>query len=121
MLESAHCFRKDPTMTKAGTLVAVTIAVLGSASAHAQSTAERSSSPAPAATSGRSCESPASLAIPQAKVASAQLVAAGAFTLPGAGRGGAAFAQLPAFCRVALTLTPSRDSDIQMELWLPAD
>jgi len=42
-------------MTKAGTLVAVTIAVLGSASAHAQSTAERSSSPAPAATSGRSC------------------------------------------------------------------
>src|SRR5262245_26187830 len=30
------------------------------------------------------------------------------------------FAQLPAFCRVATTLRPSSDSDIKMELWLPA-
>ncbi|HLH41487.1 MAG TPA: tannase/feruloyl esterase family alpha/beta hydrolase, partial [Bryobacteraceae bacterium] len=28
---------------------------------------------------------------------------------------------LPAFCRVALTLTPSSDSHIEMELWLPAE
>ena len=87
----------------------------------AQSTADRGAPAASAPTGARGCEALASLAIPQAQVTSAQLVAAGAFTLPGAGRGGAAFAQLPAFCRVALTLTPSRDSDIHMELWLPAD
>jgi feruloyl esterase len=27
---------------------------------------------------------------------------------------------LPAFCRVAATLTPSSDSDIKMEMWIPA-
>ena len=30
------------------------------------------------------------------------------------------FSQLPAFCRVAATLTPSADSDIKIEVWLPA-
>ena len=30
-----------------------------------------------------------------------------------------AFASLPAFCRVAATLTPSSDSDIKIEVWLP--
>ena len=30
------------------------------------------------------------------------------------------FADLPAVCRVAATLKPSSDSDIRMELWLPA-
>jgi feruloyl esterase len=58
------------------------------------------------------------------KVDTAQLVAAGAFTQPGrgAGRGPAAnpFATLPAFCRVTATLTPSSDSDIKTEIWLPA-
>jgi feruloyl esterase len=29
--------------------------------------------------------------------------------------------QLPAFCRVALTLKPSGDSEIKMELWLPLE
>ena len=42
---------------------------------------------------------------------------------PTAGRGGAppvaAFKQLPAFCRVAATLTPSTDSDIKIEVWMP--
>ena len=54
-------------------------------------------------------------------MSSAQLVAAGAFTVPNAGRGAALFAQLPAFCRVAATLTPSTDSQIKMEIWLPAE
>ena len=35
------------------------------------------------------------------------------------GRGGAALADLPAFCRVAATLTPTRESDIKIEVWLP--
>jgi feruloyl esterase len=50
----------------------------------------------------------------------AEIVAAGAFTPPGQ-RGGAAFSSLPAFCRIALTLAPSTDSDIKVEVWLPAE
>ena len=30
------------------------------------------------------------------------------------------YASLPAFCRVAATLTPSSDSDIKIEVWLPS-
>ena len=74
-----------------------------------------------------SCDSLARLALDNAKVTVAQDVAAGAFTPPGPARqGGAApqqpraFATLPAFCRVAATLTPSSDSDIKIEVWLPA-
>ena len=33
---------------------------------------------------------------------------------------GSAFSRLPAFCRVTATLTPSSDSDIKTEIWLPA-
>jgi feruloyl esterase len=35
------------------------------------------------------------------------------------GKGIPPFATLPAFCRVAATLTPSPSSDIRMELWMP--
>src|SRR5262249_28442376 len=77
--------------------------------------------PANAATS---CEKLISLPLPQARVDSAQMVAAGAFVPPAGaqGRGGAAslFANLPAFCRVTATLAPSSDSDIKTEIWLPA-
>ena len=70
-----------------------------------------------------SCESVTTLSRPNTKVTSAVEVAAGAFTPPGAqGRGGgpaAAFTSLPAFCRVAATLTPTSDSDIKIEVWLP--
>ena len=31
----------------------------------------------------------------------------------------AAFKTLPAFCRVTMRLTPSNDSDIRAEVWLP--
>src|SRR6476620_5126909 len=76
----------------------------------------------PAFAHAATCDSLKSLSLPQATVDSAQLVAAGAFTQPGgrAGRGGNAFADLPAFCRVALTAKPSSDSDIKIEVWLPA-
>ena len=74
------------------------------------------------------CEGVASLALANATVTMAQPVVAGAFTPPasargrgGAGRAGAGpFAALPAFCRVAATLTPTSDSDIKIEVWLPA-
>ena len=67
-----------------------------------------------------SCDSLASLSLPQATITSAQLVAAGAFRPPTAApAGGEAFKNLPPFCRVAATLRPSQDSDIKIEVWLP--
>jgi len=67
-----------------------------------------------------SCEDLAKTSLPNATITLAQSVAAGAFTAQG-GRGGAnPFADLPAFCRVAATLKPSADSDIKIEVWLPA-
>ncbi len=70
-----------------------------------------------------SCESVTTLNLPNVKVTSASEVAPGAFSPPGAqARGGgpaAAFSGLPTFCRVAATLTPSSDSDIKIEVWLP--
>ena len=70
----------------------------------------------------QSCEALSSLKLPDATITMAQPVAAGAFTPPaGGGRGGGAqFTDLPAFCRVAATLKPSADSDIKIEVWLPA-
>jgi Tannase and feruloyl esterase len=70
----------------------------------------------------QSCEMLSSLKLENATITTAQSVAAGAFTpAQGGGRGGGAqFKDLPAFCRVAATLTPSPDSDIKIEVWLPA-
>lgn len=52
--------------------------------------------------------------------AAAQAAAAGApVGRGGAGRGAAPPLMLPAYCRVAMVLTPSSDSHIEMELWLP--
>ena len=71
--------------------------------------------------SGGVCESLQSLKLPDAVITMATPVAAGEFSAP-AGRGGATgpnFKDLPAFCRVFLTLTPSSDSDIKVEVWLP--
>ncbi|MEP6917081.1 MAG: tannase/feruloyl esterase family alpha/beta hydrolase [Acidobacteriota bacterium] len=54
----------------------------------------------------------------------AQTIEAGGFRLPtpaGAAPAAAkAFSDLPAFCRVVATLKPSSDSDIKIEVWLPA-
>src|SRR5262245_36451056 len=68
------------------------------------------------------CESLASLALKDAKITSAKVIAAGQFAPAGA-RGGAGannpYKTLPEFCRVEATLTPSTDSDIKVEVWLP--
>src|SRR5947207_2692047 len=68
------------------------------------------------------CESLSSLKLTDATITMAQAVVAGAFAPAGGGGrgGGNAFADLPAFCRIAATLKPSSDSDIKIELWLPA-
>ena len=70
---------------------------------------------------GATCESLSTVSQAHVAVTLAQTVAPGAFTAPGRGaRGANAFASLPSFCRVAATLTPSADSDIKIEVWLPA-
>jgi feruloyl esterase len=68
------------------------------------------------------CESLARLTLDNTKITIAEQVSPGAFAPPGARQGGAprAYATLPAFCRVAATITPSTDSDIKVEVWLPA-
>ena len=78
----------------------------------------------PVPVSAASCESLSALQLPGTKITLAAPVAAGAFTpppgpppVPGPP---APYADLPAFCRVAATLTPTPDSDIRIEVWLPA-
>lgn len=71
---------------------------------------------------GAPCESLSAVTLAGGRVTSASLVAAGAFTPPGAaGRAGTSspYSTLPEFCRVAATLTPTSDSDIKIEVWLP--
>jgi feruloyl esterase len=77
-------------------------------------------------TAAATCESLARLALPNTTIRVAETVAAGAFTLPRPAGAAAvpsprSFQTLPAFCRVAATLKPSADSDIEMEVWLPID
>ena len=66
-----------------------------------------------------SCESLGKLDLKNTAITLAQPIAAGAFPSDG-GRRGNPFANLPAFCRVAATLTPTSDSQIKIEVWLPA-
>ncbi|HLH32948.1 MAG TPA: tannase/feruloyl esterase family alpha/beta hydrolase, partial [Terriglobia bacterium] len=74
------------------------------------------------------CASLKSVSLPNTTITMAEPVPAGTFTPPGAnaggGRGGQRGGQnagltVPAFCRVAATLKPSSDSEIDMEVWLP--
>src|SRR5262249_35303838 len=80
---------------------------------------------ASAAYAAGDCDNLSSLKLENATIASAQVVAPGAFSLPG-GRGGKGkgpnpYQNLPAFGRWQATLTPTAtsDSDIKVEVWLP--
>ena len=66
------------------------------------------------------CAALKTLSLPNATITSAEFVATGAASTGRAGRGGSS-EPLPAHCKVAATLTPSADSQIEMELWLPAE
>ena len=85
-------------------LVALVSAVLFPALARAQS----------------SCESLANLKLENATISSAVSVAAGGFKPPSAPGQPAPARDLPAFCRVAGVATPTSDSEIRFEVWLPA-
>ncbi len=67
------------------------------------------------------CDSLAGITVTNGEVLSAQSVPAGGFASPVTpnATASAAFKALPAFCRVTLKLTPSADSDIRVEVWLP--
>jgi len=90
----------------------------------------------PGAFAQTSCENLKSLSLPNVSFTSVESLPAGPFQAPqgggrgqaaaagfanaaGAGRGGTPAIMLPAHCRVAMVLTPSSDSHIEMELWLP--
>jgi feruloyl esterase len=75
--------------------------------------------PAPAVAAAGSCSDLAKMALPHATITLAAPVQAGAFT-PDAQSEAGDFAALPAFCRVGATLKPTSDSDIKIEVWLPA-
>lgn len=70
-----------------------------------------------------SCERlAASLKLPTVRVTLAEPIVSRQFVppaAPGANRPPAALSDLPPFCRVTMTLTPSSDSDIKSEVWLP--
>lgn len=67
------------------------------------------------------CEHLKSLSVPNTKITSVEFVAAGPYRAQGRGGQQQTGPQLPAHCRVAAVLTPSPDSHIEMELWLPAE
>ena len=67
------------------------------------------------------CDSLAKLALKDTTITMAQIVPAGQFSPPGGGgRGANPYKELPEFCRVAVTIKPTSDSDIKVEVWLPA-
>src|SRR5580692_6123608 len=61
------------------------------------------------------CAGLAALQLPQTTIDIAQAVPAGSFTSPGG-----PVKTAVDFCRVAVVLKPSDDSDIHVEIWLPA-
>src|SRR5690242_2247325 len=80
--------------------------------------------PSATAVSQDSCEKLVGAKISGAAISLAQTVAAGAFVGPPAPSGGpnvsALYEGLPAFCRVVAVAKPTADSDIKLEIWLPA-
>ena len=63
------------------------------------------------------CAALAGLHLPHTTITTAEPVTTGTFTPPE----GKPLTGLPPFCRVAATLRPSADSEIRIELWMPAD
>ena len=67
----------------------------------------------------KSCERLKSLALANTTISAAETVPAGPFTLTRRGANSAASLDLPAYCRVAATIKPTADSDIEIVLWMP--
>ena len=65
---------------------------------------------------GGDCPGLAKLTLPATTITVAEEVTAGTFQPPG----GKELTKLPTFCRVAGVIKPSSDSNIRLEVWLPA-
>src|SRR5580704_4442800 len=63
------------------------------------------------------CAKLTQLNLPNTTIRSAADIAAGAFTPPGSQRP----LSIPAFCRVEIEAHPTGDSNIKLEVWIPAD
>lgn len=96
-------------MSRQSTIIGVALALLGSCG---QVLAKQS------------CERLAYLKLANTTISGAHTVAAGTFVSPlPAGQDSAAvsFRALPAFCRISATIRPTKDSDIKVEVWMPAE
>ena len=74
----------------------------------------------------QSCEKLSQLALSKAKIVSAQAIDAGAFAPPSINTpwlvgSSDLYKALGAFCRVVIEATPSADSSIKIEVWMPAE
>jgi len=71
------------------------------------------------------CTRIAQLALPEAKIVSVKTISAGAFTPPSNMTpwlvGDPFYKTLAAFCRVVVEATPSADSTIEIEVWMPVE
>src|SRR5499426_65227 len=67
------------------------------------------------------CDSLKTLSFQNTKITTVEFVPAGEYRAQGRGGQQTSGPQLPAHCRVAAVLTPSSDSHIEMELWLPVE
>ena len=109
-------------------LVTMFAVAVGATVAAACSSASAPAEAELAGSSPASCEILMSLVLPNTTITRAEAVAAGAFIppVPAGGRAPSAeavartYGGLPGFCRVIATLTPSDDSEIEVEVWLPA-
>src|SRR2546423_8911032 len=75
------------------------------------------------ASSTPSCQSLSKLQLADTTIASAELVAPGAFAAPAGTLNPFAVAALqaaPAFCRIVAEIKPAKDSNIKVEVWMPA-
>jgi feruloyl esterase len=80
--------------------------------------ANAATSPAPVIIGN--CEAAARVALPAAQVLSATRVDAGRFVAPAsAGDLAGRIATMPGFCRIEVRATPTPQSDIRIEVWLP--
>jgi feruloyl esterase len=73
---------------------------------------------ASAQTPAGACDGLAALRLPDVTITAAVPVEAGSFRTPGANASAPAM-NTPGFCRVAATLTPTPESHIKIEVWLP--
>jgi feruloyl esterase len=107
-LRTASCDEQEDIMKwrllLAAPAVALLVAALVSASAYT----------APAGV----CESLAGTRLSKTTITAAQPVTSGSFTPPGSTN---AIANLPAFCRVAGVIEPTKESQILFEVWLPLE